>query len=81
MDGHVTRGKFTPVVSAWATKVKLVVKDLNSWINMYRMTIAYWRVNKCIIPDAFPVPNIGGIKSRVGKSTLFTITDARGMYY
>lgn len=45
------------------------------------MTIAYWRLNQIIVDDAFPVPNIDGIKSRLGTSTLFTVGDARGMYY
>lgn len=31
--------------------------------------------------DANPVPNIDGIKSRLGSSSLFSVGDARGMYY
>ena len=34
-----------------------------------------------IVDDANPVPNIDGIKSRIGSSTLFSVGDARGMYY
>lgn len=45
MDGQISRGKFRPVASPWATKVKLVDKDLTSWVSRYRMTIAYWRLN------------------------------------
>ena len=81
MDRQVDRGKFCKVASPWATKVKLVDKDMDQWVSRYRMTITYWRVNQRLEGDANPVPNIDGIKSRMGTSTLFSVGDARGMYY
>ena len=81
MERWVRRGKFISVASPWATKVKLVDKDLDDWESRFRMTIAYWRVNQKLEADAFPVPLRDGIKGRMGSSTLFSVGDARGMYY
>ena len=71
-----------PSKSPYSSPVLIVPKKLDaSGERKYRVVIDYRRLNKKVIGDAYPLPNITDILDRLGKAQYFSVFDLASGYH
>lgn len=76
VDRMLTLGVIEPSNSPWSSPMRLVVKP-----NKIRLCLDARRVNQVTKKDAYPLPNIEGIFSRLPKANIISKLDLKDAYW
>ena len=73
----LAKGYITPSTSPWGAPVLFVSKPDGS----LRMAIDYRKLNKCAIPNRWPLPRIDDLLDKVKDATVFSLIDLASGYW
>lgn len=76
IDRMLSLGVIEPSVSPWSSPMRLVIKP-----NKIRLCLDARRLNQVTKKDAYPLPNIEGIFSRLPKANIISKLDLKDAYW
>lgn len=76
VDRMLSEGVIEPSKSPWSSPMRLVIKP-----GKVRLCLDARRINECTKKDAYPLPNIDGIFSRLPKANIITKLDLKDAFW